>query len=470
MNLYLINPNTIEHLEDHPKMLNTFINTHASEIERYKKLEDYFLGEQEILKRKQKHDTDPNNRIVTNYCRLATLTKAGYMVGGGTTLSSDNSDYLNHLSDIDEENNSKDKNMDLAFEQSIKGLTYEVVYIAPEKKNKKGKVIKKARPRYAKLKPDETFIVHSNEIEPEPLYAVRHYMIDDTEYVEIYSEEDTRYYIRKDDKFIPQGEPVENHLDGLPVYAIANNSFRTGDFEPIMGLQDDYNARISDRSNLLAYANDPLMKIINMSETQKEDIDQIHKMGAVLLEEGGDVDWLIKQLDDTVIKNHLDEIKSNMFTIACFPDWSSNEFTNALSGVAISFKLLNLQQITAISENKLQVGLIRRYELITNWLNKMYSKNYDINSLKITFQRNIPQNTQEIVNFVMQLKDSGLVSDQTLRGLLPFIEDIMEEVDRLEKEKKEKANNDEMSGIIQKYSQKANENAEEKSVEEQEAV
>lgn len=53
--------------------------------------------------------------------------------------------------------------------------------------------------------------------------------------------------------------------------------------------------------------------------------------------------------------------------------------------------------------------------------------------IKITFTRNLPENTLETAQMVNQLR--GLVSDETLLSQIPFITNPAEEVERVKEQK-----------------------------------
>jgi SPP1 family phage portal protein len=88
-----------------------------------------------------------------------------------------------------------------------------------------------------------------------------------------------------------------------------------------------------------------------------------------------------------------------------------------------------MEQIIAIKERKFKKSLQRRLELMTNVFN-LKGKNWDWRDVNITFSRNMPQNLIEIAQIVSQLK--GIVSDETLLAQIPFVEDVVAELERLE--------------------------------------
>ena len=102
---------------------------------------------------------------------------------------------------------------------------------------------------------------------------------------------------------------------------------------------------------------------------------------------------------------------------------SDENFANNVSGVAMRYKLLGLENVCAIKERKFKRGLQNRLWLISNILN--IKTGTALQDIKITFKRNIPSNELEVANMINNLR--GLVSNETLISQLSFIENAQEE-------------------------------------------
>ncbi len=66
--------------------------------------------------------------------------------------------------------------------------------------------------------------------------------------------------------------------------------------------------------------------------------------GAIILEDGGDVAWLLKTIDDTALENYKNRLREDIHTGANVPHMCDESFGGNLSGVAISYKLWGLEQ------------------------------------------------------------------------------------------------------------------------------
>lgn len=104
----------------------------------------------------------------------------------------------------------------------------------------------------------------------------------------------------------------------------------------------------------------------------------------------------------------------------------------------ISYKLWGLEQICSIKERKFKKGLQRRIELITNILNIM-GHNYDYRDIVPKFRRNRPQNDMETAQIVTMLAND--LSRETRLQLMPGVENVQDELRKLEEEKNKEQEN-----------------------------
>ena len=110
-------------------------------------------------------------------------------------------------------------------------------------------------------------------------------------------------------------------------------------------------------------------------------------------------------------------------------------FGGNVSGVAMEFKLLGMENITKIKTRYYKKGLRRRLRIFSNYLNKRSGVNIDIKAIKPTFSRALPKNLLEISQIVANLW--GKVGRKTLLAQIPFVDDPDEELRVIEKEEQE---------------------------------
>lgn len=399
-----------------------------SYVPKYKKMQDYYEGKHDILKQKATDENKPNNKLVNNMAMYITDTVIGYFLGKPVVYSSDNKELMEKLQDIFDYNDEQDENIEIEKMCSTKGHGYELLYIDENEQI-----------RFNEVEPDECILVYNANITPSPIAAIRYYSLqkDETK-VEVYTKDHIYYYDFQDGGMVLTDEK-EHYFKEVPVIEFTNNKERMGDYEQVISLIDAYNKIQSNTANLFQYNDNALLKLVNMSGTQPEDIAKFKDQGAILLDDKGDADWLIKQLFDTAEENYKNRLKKDIHTLSKTPNLSDESFAGQLSGVAISYKVWGLEQLAAAKERKFKRALQRRIELIMNILN-FKGANYDYRDIEIKFRRNLPQNLAEKVDMVAKLK--GIVDDETLLGLLDFIENPQQVLEKLKQQQEEELSDD----------------------------
>lgn len=94
-----------------------------------------------------------------------------------------------------------------------------------------------------------------------------------------------------------------------------------------------------------------------------------------------------------------------------------------------------MENVTAIKESKFRKGLMRRIELIVNYLKVKEAKADNYLDIKPVFTRNIPSNDAETVQMVTSL--DNILSKETLLAQIPFVEDVQKECEKINKENEE---------------------------------
>ena len=157
-------------------------------------------------------------------------------------------------------------------------------------------------------------------------------------------------------------------------------------------------------------------------------------MGLLELSEGDRVEYLSKTFHESDVELLRNSIISDIHKISKVPNLTDENFAGNSSGVAMKYKLLGLEQLAQTKEGYYRIGLKERIKLYSNILN-IKKINVDVDNIEITFTRSLPSNETEIASLVMNLKD--IVSQETLLSLLPFVNDIQAEIDRVQAQKKE---------------------------------
>jgi len=406
-------------------LLEKVIEYHKARIPRLKKLKAYYDGYHDILKR-QLPEEKPNNKVVANYAKYITDIMQGYFIGKPITYKYPDEKMAKVINNIHKYNDEQDENSELANMASVFGQGFELLYPDEE-----------ANVRYNEVSPLNGMIVYSTDINPTPLFAIRVYAYTDLllnkviEKIIVYDKEYSYSLEYRDGKFGPV-EVDEHFFKDVPVVEYQNNVDRIGDFEGVISLIDAYNLAISNTQNDAEYFSDSYLALVGMSGTNSEDVAEMKKNRVLLLDEAGQAYFLVKPSNDTDSEHNKERLNKDIHKMSFIPDISDSNFAGNASGVAMSYKLFALDQIIANKERKFKTGLMRRIELICNYL-AIKNMNFDYKQVVIQFARNKPVDEKQAVEIFQILK--GNVSDQTSLSYLPMIEDANKEIERMEEEK-----------------------------------
>ncbi|MCR0205647.1 phage portal protein [[Clostridium] innocuum] len=394
-------------------------------IGRYENLENYYAGKHEILNRHTGDPNIPNNKIVNNMPKYITDTATGYFMGKPVSYSCENEQYMDTLQQIFDYNDEQDENSELEKKCSIDGHCYEMLYVDDQ-----GWI------RFSLVTPDSALFIY--ETGCEHLLAVVRYMKSynvltnkTTYYAEFWTDTFCMYFRSVNSCNYELMDIRDHYWSDVPFVEFLNNQERIGDFEGIITLVDAYNLAQSNTANFFQYNDQAILTITNMGDVTTDDVKDMKEKGTVILEDQGSMGWLTKEVNDAALENYKKRLREDMHFWSSVPNMTDESLGSQLSGVAISYKMWNFEQLVVTKERKFKKALQRRIELITNMLNFL-GASYDYTTVNMTFRRNMPQNVSEIASMISMLR--GFLSDKTLMQLVPNVEDPQEELDRREAE------------------------------------
>lgn len=412
------------------------IEKHSKEKRRIKNLKKYYRNENDILKREYHDPNKPMNKISHNYAGYITDSYVGYFLGKQITYKSENTDLLEKIQEVLIYNDEHDTNTTVGQEQSICGYAYEVLYLDEN-----------ADIRFKCVPTEEMIVVYDNTLEENIQFAIRYYNITNileesktVQQVEIYTKDNIITY-EKEGNSLKEIDTIENRFNDVPVADYENNNNRMGDFETVISLINAYDKSNSDTANDFEYFTNALLVIsgILMEEEEEQGRPLDFKNNRVLNFVNSDcrAEYLIKNINDTALENYKNRLNKDIHKFTNVLDVTDENFASNISGIAMKYKLSGMENVTGIKESKFKKGLLRRIELITNILNIKTNSLHLYTEIAPQFTRNIPANETELVNMAKQLY--GIVSEDTILSIIPFISDIENEKKLLEKEQENKA-------------------------------
>lgn len=392
------------------------------------KANGYFEGRgQAIMHRANPDPSRPNNKIVKNYCKTIVENFQGYLTGNPVSYSGVDDTDISSIQDVLDANDVINADSEFLQDALVYGIAYELCYINEDSEKK-----------FKNVDARNVVPIYSNDLDEDLLYCVYFYPVqnwqDETapEYwgVDVYTADEVFHYQASNTFNNFTLLEVEPHFFGeVPFVVFDLNKENTPIFEPIISLQDAYNALLSDEVNDFAAFVDAYMVLKNLDATS-EDLAEMKANRTIIIDGESDVSYLTKNISDTQIQNLLDNINVSIHTVSNSPDFSSEEFNSGVSsGIALQFKLVGFNNIASNIEARFRKALQKRIELINKVLELVDT---DACVVEISFKHNLPSSILDTVNMVNSLR--GLVSDETLLAQIPFIKDVAQELERLEKQ------------------------------------
>ena len=377
-----------------------------------------------VFNRKFEDRNKINNRINADFFSEIIDTKTGYIAGIPVGYNLDNEAYAStekYESHYEimvrflHDNSAADTDSEATKMAAICGYCGRLAYI------EKGT----GTERLMNVPPWEVKIIYDRSIH-EPAYAMRYYTMHDKAsgrdlwVVEWYDDVYVTEY-RENSKGHFKVYSQEPHLfDYIPLWAIINNEERQGDCDKVLAAIDAVDRTLSDANSeieqfRLAYM---LMKGV---EPDEETMLLAKRTGAFGLPEGSEMSFLTKNMNDTMIENHLNRLQDYILRFSKSVDFSDEAFAGNQSGVAMKYKLQALENKCATFERKFTAALMYQFKVIASSWNK---RGIDIDHRDIFYQfkRNLPFGWEVEADATAKLR--GHVSEHTRLGMLSFVDDV----------------------------------------------
>lgn len=306
------------------------------------------------------------------------------------------------------------------------------------------------------------FLVDDNDIQ-HPDYALRYWEeevaisgIDNTQTIykcEFYDEKNIYYFIQVIDTSntnpsptasqmvtftLDPNKPPQPHMFATcPLIGFPNNDEMIGDCDKVLSLIDAYDRTLSDLSSELEQMRLAYMAIYGV-RPDDDFLAQIKKTGTIGFDDPEDrVEFIQKNLNDTVIENHLNRLCEDIYYFSGSPNFRDQAFAGNISGVALKFKLFKLESKCISAEREFQVALHQMFEIVgTKW--QIEAVDFEPDDVEYKFKRNFPLNLADEASTTSML--AGLVSEETRLKQLSFVPDPKKELELMKAEQQEQIN------------------------------
>jgi len=282
-------------------------------------------------------------RLVFNFPRKFVDNEICYILGKPVNYvsKSDDPDIITAI-DINTCHWDKELNINLRKQSEIFGEAYELNYV-----NTEGEFSATI------LTPLNAYVLEDGSAERNVVLALHTFTkkFDDKKNLDVYTATEILHYELGDNSNKSTLNLIGSHehiFGRVPVTVCPANNERISGFRDVISLFDAYNALNSDLVNEIADHRNAYLVIEN-AKIEEEDLLKMKSMGIIQVPQGGKVSWLTKEINDSFVKNELDNIERKIYDmmdeVNFNESWSSNT-----SSLALRNKLLNLENRVAMRE------------------------------------------------------------------------------------------------------------------------
>lgn len=473
-------------------VVQKFVERHSTiDAPRIAKLQRYYLGDNDIhyWHNNKKMMNRADNRIASGFAKFITNMRVGYMLGKPIQFkyNEDTSDDVDQkvdddLKDFNRKNDEQYHEKVMKTNLSVTGRAYELLYSGEAVEDEDGNV-PTPDVKMRAIDPATAFVVYDTSIDQHSLFGVRYYVVNydnqDQYYVDVYTADTTYHFRSSTTSESPDGDYTlidqeSTNFGAVPLTEFVNNENRTGDWEAKLDEIDAYDLAMSEMANSEEdFANAKLMIngdfdfSNNMTEIKNYDgtpvtdkegnpvkvpkIDtrdpflwlkpSFHDNANGTTVVPSSAQYLTKQLNEQGWQTYINQLITDIHKDTNTPNTTDDAFSGQSSGVALMYKLFGEDQERSMQESLYTRGLMRRLRLLGNFwkYNSEISDPSVMNNYTPDYTPNLPRNNADIVNIAVQLNNTGLLSDKTLREFLATVTGVSADAEeqRLEDEKEQ---------------------------------
>lgn len=327
---------------------------------------------------------------------------------------------------------------DIKLEAGKCGFAYEITYVDP----------KTLEPKSRLLPTESTFVVFSDEVIDDSLWACTWIKLADNSYkIHIYTKDESIVYeasMLSSFGTFREIDRQRHYIGRVPVTLYKNNRDMLGDYESVRVLIETYNEAMTDVkfdihravTGLLVFYNTQLAG--KKAEEKAEIREALKTLGVLELSGDPDNPQLpvdVKTLDSNLnIANadvFIDRLWKTIFKLSNVPDPMQSEYFTAVSGVALKMQqFLGLDQAAKDTAAEFDFALKRRFKMYNTILNiRGQAPLIDVGDVEIEFKLTAPQNDLEVAQMISLLYGKSIVTAESLAGQLSFVRDPNKEVE-----------------------------------------
>jgi len=410
-----MNPQGLRQGLPEPDAIKDVLAQFQLELPRMNRLWRYYQGKHDVLLR-HKLPGLPNQRLANGFPRYIAQVSAGYLIGEPARYTCPGEeDGAQALRALYQAADADSVDLEAAVAQAVFGRGLTLCYIGSQ-----------GQPQLCALDPRSAFLVHDDTVAQNPLFGVRVLDKGGQRQITLYLKDQVAQYPDGGLKGLPALYP--HPFGRVPMTEYRNGQDGQGDFEGVLPLIDAYDLMQSDRLNDRMQFSDALLVLTGVmgivegltGEPGPAAMERLRQERTLALPDSeAKAEWLVKnpqEKDVDVLRRALAE---DIHKFSMTPDFADERFAGNASGIAIKYKLFNLEQRVRMKERWFVRGLRERARVMAGCLKARGLLAPDADRLQIRIPRRLPANELERAQALSLLK--GILPEETLIDNAPLL-------------------------------------------------
>lgn len=374
--------------------------------------------------------SDSKHKIPVPYGRKLIKSVLGFMFKEGLITYSwpdDWDSFQTVMEKVMNSNHEPTENRRLAKDQAMYGSAYEAVFVDNDE----------ARVQFYRIPAYQVIPVYSYGIKPEMWAAINFYRVQKECFIEVYYRDRIEHFF-KGQNGLTMTRIVPHQFGEVPIIEYRNNEEGMGDIESITSLIDAHDEIMANGLDEDGKFADAILKLKNM-ELDDETVDKLIRLRVLTMDDDGEADYLVKpdRYEGREILRKV--IEGLIFSMSGIPNLDDRDAMAQQSGEALKYLYATFEiMVAGDKQSGFNDGLVRRLQLINNFLTWLGSSHVEMDGVSIKWQRNLPSEGTVIVDNMVKV--TNIVSRKTQLEQLQkagIVDSVPEELARLEEERSE---------------------------------
>ena len=372
--------------------------------------------------------SENTHKIPVPYGRKLIKSVLGFMFKEGLITYSWPDDWGSFQTDMEKVfnyNRESTENRRLAKDQAMYGSAFEALFVDNDE----------AMPQFYRIPAYQVIPIYTYGIKPRMWAAINFWNVRKEQKLEVYYSDRIERYDRGKDG-LTLTSVVPHQFGEVPIIEFRNNEEGMGDIESITALIDAHDEILANGLDEDGKFADAILKLKNM-ELDDETTERLIRLRVLTMDDDGEADYLVKpdRYEGREILRKV--IEGLIFSMSGIPNRDDKDAMAQQSGEALKYLYATFEiMVAGDKQSGFNDGLVKRLDLINNFLTWLGRSHADMDGVAIKWQRNLPSEGTVIVDNVVKV--TNIISRKSQLEQLQkagLVDSVPEEIARLEEER-----------------------------------